>query len=96
MKYWEIIANDPRKRGWCWGWAVHLAANGRTIYFADAHRDGGKRYTVQVRSKGKTGVSGAGIIEPRIPPPADVRKGRLTEDEAIEARRGYVTARRLP
>jgi hypothetical protein len=47
MKYWEIIADKLSKRGWSWGYATHLERSGRTIFVADAHRDGGRRYIVQ-------------------------------------------------
>jgi len=44
--YWEIIADNLKKRGWSYGYVSALDSNGRTIWIADAHRDG-KRYVVR-------------------------------------------------
>ena len=46
MKYWEIIADNLKKRGWSLGWVPAIDSNGRTIWIADAHRDDGKRFVV--------------------------------------------------
>jgi len=46
MKYWEIIADNPSKAGWSWGYVSAVDSNGRTIWIADAHRDDGKRFVV--------------------------------------------------
>jgi hypothetical protein len=46
MKYWEIIADNLKKRGWSLGWVSAIDSNGRTIWIADAHRDDGKRFVV--------------------------------------------------
>src|SRR5437667_843766 len=40
MKYWEIIADNLKKRGWSLGWVSAVDSSGRTIWIADAHRDG--------------------------------------------------------
>ena len=46
MKYWEIIADNLKKRGWSYGNVSAIDSEGRTIWIADAHRDDGKRYVV--------------------------------------------------
>jgi hypothetical protein len=43
MKYWEIIADNLKKRGWSLGWVTAIDSEGRTVWIADAHRDNGKR-----------------------------------------------------
>jgi hypothetical protein len=52
MKYWEIIADNLKKRGWSLGWVSAIDREGRTIWIADAHRDDGKRYVVHADEKG--------------------------------------------
>ena len=47
MKYWEIIAGNLKKRGWSLGYVSAIDCEGRTIWIADAHRDGGKRFVVR-------------------------------------------------
>jgi hypothetical protein len=47
VKYWEIIADNLSKAGWSWGRVSAIDSNGRTIWIADAHRDGGKRFVVR-------------------------------------------------
>ena len=39
MKYWEIIADNLKKRGWSLGWVSAVDSQARTIWIADAHRD---------------------------------------------------------
>jgi len=46
VKYTEIIARNLKQRGWSLGWVSALDSEGRTIWIADAHRDG-KRYVVR-------------------------------------------------
>ena len=46
MKYWETIAANLKKAGWSLGWVSALDNQGRTIWIADAHRDG-KRFIVR-------------------------------------------------
>jgi len=46
VKYWEIIADNLHKAGWSLGWVSALDREGRTIWIADAHRDG-KRFVVR-------------------------------------------------
>ena len=50
MKYWEIIADNLSKTGWSLGYVSALDSHGRTIWIADAHRDG-KRYVVRADEK---------------------------------------------
>jgi len=37
MKYWEIIADNLKRRGWSLGYVSAIDSNGRTIWIADAH-----------------------------------------------------------
>jgi len=46
VKYREIIARNLKQPGWSLGWVSALDSEGRTIWIADAHRDG-KRYVVR-------------------------------------------------
>jgi hypothetical protein len=41
MKYWEIIADNLKKRGWSLGCVSAIDSNGRTIWIADADRSDG-------------------------------------------------------
>ena len=50
MKYWETIADDLSKAGWSLGCVSAIDSNGRTIFVADAHRDG-KRFVVHADEK---------------------------------------------
>src|SRR6266436_717206 len=50
MKSWEIIANNLSKAGWSWGCVSAVDSQGRTIWIADAHRDG-KRFVVRADGK---------------------------------------------
>jgi hypothetical protein len=45
VKYWTIIADRLSKAGWSWGCVSAIDLEGRTIWIADAHRDG-KRFIV--------------------------------------------------
>ena len=51
VKYWEIIADDLKKRGWSYGYVSVVDSQGRTIWIADAHRDDGKRFVVRADQK---------------------------------------------
>ena len=51
IRYWEIIANNLKKRGWSWGWVSAIDSHGRTIWSADEYRDDGKRFVVQADEK---------------------------------------------
>ena len=51
MKYWEIIADNLKKRGWSLGYVSAVDSEGRTIWIADAHRSEGKRYLVHADVK---------------------------------------------
>ena len=49
VRYWQIIVDNLSKAGWNWGCVSALDSEGRTIWIADAHRGGGKRFAVQRR-----------------------------------------------
>jgi hypothetical protein len=51
MKYWEIIADNLKKRGWSLGWVSAVDSLGRTIWIVDAHRSDGKRFIVRADEK---------------------------------------------
>jgi hypothetical protein len=51
MRYWEIIADNLKKRGWSLGWASALDREGLTIWIVDAHRGDRKRLVVQADEK---------------------------------------------
>jgi hypothetical protein len=51
MKYWEIIADNLKKRGWSLGYVSAADYEGRTIWIADAHRNDGKRFVVHADEK---------------------------------------------
>jgi hypothetical protein len=50
MKYWEIIADNLSKRGWSWGCVSAIDSHGRTMWIANAHRDG-KCFVVRADEK---------------------------------------------
>jgi hypothetical protein len=50
-KYWEIIADNLKRRGWSLGWVSAVDSSGQTIWIADAHRDDGKRFVVRADEK---------------------------------------------
>jgi hypothetical protein len=50
VKDWEIIADNLSKAGWSWGCVSAIDSNGRTIWIADAHRDG-KRLVIRADEK---------------------------------------------
>jgi hypothetical protein len=52
VKYWEVIADNVSKGGWCWGCVAAVDRDGRTIWIVDAHRDNGKRFVVHADEKG--------------------------------------------
>ncbi len=49
--YWEIIADNLKKRGWSYGYVSAVDSQGRTIWIADAHRGDGKRFVVRADEK---------------------------------------------
>jgi hypothetical protein len=51
VKYWEIIADNLKKRGWSYGYVSAIDSEGRTIWIADAHRDDGRRFIVRADEK---------------------------------------------
>jgi hypothetical protein len=50
VKYWGVIADNLSKAGWNWGCVSGLDCEGRTVWIADAHRDG-KRFVVRTDKK---------------------------------------------
>ena len=50
MDYWELIAEKLSKAGWSWGCVSAVDSRGRTIFVADAHRDG-QRFIVRADEK---------------------------------------------
>jgi hypothetical protein len=51
MKYWEIIADNLKKRGWSLGYVSAIDSEGRTIWIANAHRDDGRRFVARADEK---------------------------------------------
>src|SRR6058998_868139 len=51
VKYWEIIADNLKKRGWSYGCVSAIDSKGRTIWIADAHGGDGKRFVVRADEK---------------------------------------------
>ena len=46
----RVVADNLGKHGWSWGWVSVIDSEGRTIWIADAHRDG-KRYVMRADEK---------------------------------------------
>ena len=46
-RYWEIIADNLSKAGWSWGCVSAIDSRERTIFVADAYRDGSERFIVR-------------------------------------------------
>jgi hypothetical protein len=51
VKYRKIIADNLSKAGFSWAVSQPVDSCGRTIFFADAHRDDGKRFVVHADEK---------------------------------------------
>jgi hypothetical protein len=51
VKYWEIIADNIKKRGWSLGYVSAIDSNGQTIWIVDAHCDNGKRFIIRADEK---------------------------------------------
>jgi len=51
LEYWEIIADNPKRRGWSYGYVSAVDLEGRTIWIVDAHRGDGKRFVVHADEK---------------------------------------------
>jgi hypothetical protein len=51
VKYWEIIADNLKKRGWSLGCVASVDSERRTIWIAAAHRGDGKRFVVHADEK---------------------------------------------
>jgi hypothetical protein len=64
MKYWEIIADNLKKRGSSLGWVSAVDSQGRTIWIADAHRGDGKRVVVRADEKVTAFLELEGAVEP--------------------------------
>jgi hypothetical protein len=45
----KLIADNLSKAGWSWGFVSAVDSRGRTIFVADAHRDG-QRFVVRAAS----------------------------------------------
>jgi hypothetical protein len=65
VKYWEVIADNLKKRGWSLSWVSAIDAEGRTIWIVDAHRDG-KRFVVRADEKLIAFVEFESAIESRL------------------------------
>ena len=51
-RYWEIIADNLRERGWSLGWISAVDSEGRTIWIVgNAHRGDGQRFIVHADEK---------------------------------------------
>ena len=50
MKGWEVVADNLKKAEFSLGWVSAVDSEGRTIWIADAHRDG-KRFVVRADEK---------------------------------------------
>jgi hypothetical protein len=51
VRYWEIIADKLKKRGWSLGYVSAVDSNGRTIWIVDAHCDDGRRFVLHADEK---------------------------------------------
>ncbi len=47
----EIIGDNLSKAGWSWGSLSGVDSDGRTIFAADAHRNGNHRFIVRADEK---------------------------------------------
>jgi hypothetical protein len=56
MRYWEIISDNLSKAGWSLGYVSAVDCEGRTIWIADAHRDG-KRFVIELESAIRAGTA---------------------------------------
>jgi hypothetical protein len=65
VKYWEIIADNLKKRGWSLGYVSAIDSCGRRIWIADAHRGDGKRFVVRADEKLTAFVELDSAIRPR-------------------------------
>ena len=50
-RYWEIIADNLKKRGWSLGWVSAVDCEALTIWIVDAHSGDGKRFVVRADEK---------------------------------------------
>jgi hypothetical protein len=56
VNYWETIADELSKAGWSWGYVSVVDPQGRTIWIADAHRDGSVSSCVRMKSSPRFGT----------------------------------------
>jgi hypothetical protein len=73
VQYWEIIADNIKKRGWSLGYVSAIDSKGRTIWIADAHRGDGKSFVVHANEKLSPFIELESVIH-RLPPISDRRK----------------------
>ena len=66
-RYWEIITDNLKKRGWSRGCVSALDSNGRTIWIVDAHRGDGKRFVVRADEKLTAFLELKSAISGRVP-----------------------------
>jgi hypothetical protein len=64
VKYWEIIADNLKKRDWSLGYVSAVDSEGRTIWIADAHRDDGKRFVAVASANRSTACCSDGRAAP--------------------------------
>ena len=50
VKHWETIADNLKKRGWSLGYVSAIESQGRTMWIADAHRDGKRLLCERMKS----------------------------------------------
>ena len=81
VKYWEIIADNLKKRGWSYGYVSAVDSQGRTIWIADAHRDDRQRFVVRAAQKLTAFVELEAAIRGRL----HVAASRTAQHFAIDA-----------
>src|SRR5947208_10419634 len=83
MKYWEIIADNLKKRGWSLGYVSAIDSEGRTIWIADAHRGDGKRFVAVASANRSTACCNARMAVRRR---SDRSVPLIERDRALELR----------
>ena len=85
-RYWEVIADNLSKAGWSWGCVSAVTSEGRIIWVADAHRDGGKRFVVHADEKLTAFVElEAATLAPRVGKLSLLRNPVLATQSAPQA-----------
>jgi hypothetical protein len=51
VKYWEIIADNLKKRGWSWGCVLAIDSNGQTIFVVDSRYGDEKGFVIRADEK---------------------------------------------